>query len=153
MLRSECGVFADLDAWESADTIVYVDVLEHIENDEAEMAVATAHLAKGGHVVVLSPAFNFLYNPFDEAIGHWRRYSHKDARRLTVPGLSLKRVFFLDSLGCSLSALNRLVMRASQPSVHQIQLWDKAIVPVSGVTDRILGDLFGRSIAMIWKKA
>jgi hypothetical protein len=107
---------------------------------------------RGGHIVMLSPAFNFLYSPFDKAIEHYRRYITKDAGRLTIPPLILKRVFFLDSLECFVSAVNRLVMRTSQPSIHQIQFWDKAIVPVSVLTDKIFGRLFGRSVVMIWQK-
>lgn len=150
--EARCGILAELPPDECADTILYIDVLEHIENDEEEMRVAVTHLATNGHIVMLSPAFQSLYSPFDEAIGHYRRYGRKDAERLTVPSLLLKQVFFLDSLGCLVSAVNRLIIRSSQPSVHQIQFWDKALVPVSGLTDKILGRLFGRSVVMIWQK-
>jgi hypothetical protein len=145
-------VLADLASDECADTIIYIDVLEHIEDDQGEMRVAAAHLVAGGHIVMLSPAFNFLYSPFDKAIGHYRRYTPKHAERLTVAPLTLKRVFFLDSVGYFVSAVNRLIVRTSQPSIHQIQFWDKAIVPVSVLTDRIFGGLFGRSVVMIWQK-
>jgi 2-polyprenyl-3-methyl-5-hydroxy-6-metoxy-1,4-benzoquinol methylase len=46
----KCGVLADLEADVLADTIVYVDVLEHIEDDEREMRIAADHLQVGGHV-------------------------------------------------------------------------------------------------------
>jgi SAM-dependent methyltransferase len=150
--EARCGVLADLPPEESADTIIYVDVLEHIENDEDEMRVAAARLITGGHIVALSPAFNFLYSPFDEAIGHYRRYAPKDAGRLTVSSLTLQRIFFLDSLGFFASAINRLITRRSQPLIHQIQIWDKAIVPMSVLTDKIFGRLFGKSVVMIWQK-
>jgi 2-polyprenyl-3-methyl-5-hydroxy-6-metoxy-1,4-benzoquinol methylase len=65
----KCGVLADLEATVLADTIVYVDVLEHIEDDESEMRTVTNHLQVGGHVIVLSPAFNWLYSTFDQAVG------------------------------------------------------------------------------------
>ena len=149
--EARCGILANLPE-ECADTIIYIDVLEHIEDDENEMRIAAIHLVTGGHIVMLSPAFNFLYSPFDEAIGHKRRYTRKDAGRLTVHPLTLKRVFFMDSLGYFVSAVNRLIMRSSHPSIHQIQFWDKAIVPISGVTDKIFGRWFGRSVVMIWQK-
>jgi len=150
--EAKCGVLADLPPDEIADTILYIDVLEHIENDEEEMRAATSRLSIGGHLVVLSPAFNLLYSPFDEAIGHFRRYAPRDARRLTVHPLRLERLFFLDSLGLFASAINRFITRRSQPSIHQIQIWDKAIVPLSTVTDKVCSRLFGRSIVMIWRK-
>jgi SAM-dependent methyltransferase len=150
--KARRGILADLAPDQRADTIIYVDVLEHIESDEAEMRTAAAHLAPRGHIVVLSPAFNFLYSPFDESIGHYRRYERKDAKRLTAQSLTLRALFFLDSIGFFASAANRLIMRKSQPSSHDIQIWDKALVPISVISDIILGRLFGKSIVMIWQK-
>jgi hypothetical protein len=146
------GILADLAPDERADTIIYVDVLEHIENDEEEMRVAAAHLAPRGLIVALSPAFSSLYSPFDEAIGHYRRYVRNDARRLTVQSLTLQALFFLDSAGFFVSALNRIILRKPQPSVRDIRIWDKVFVPISVLSDEIFGRLFGKSIVMVWQK-
>lgn len=151
--EARCGVLADLARSDLADTILYVDVLEHIQDDEAEMLVASAHLAPGGHIVILAPAFKSISSPLDKAVGHYRRYVRDDARRLTSQSLSLQATFFLDSTGFFASALNRLILRKSLPSARDIKIWDKVIVPISTVTDKILGSLFGRSIVMVWQKA
>lgn len=150
--ETKCGVLDDLPAEELADTILYIDVLEHIKNDESEMRAATAHLKSGGRIIVLSPAFNWLYSPFDRAIGHYRRYTRKDAERLTVPPLSLKQIFFLDSVGLFASLANCLLLRASSPSSRQISMWDRIMVPISVLTDRLFSSMFGRTIVMIWEK-
>jgi SAM-dependent methyltransferase len=150
--EARCGVLADLDRSELADTILYVDVLEHIQDDEAEMLIAAAHLAPGGHIVVLAPAFNSISSPLDKAVGHCRRYQRDDARRLSSQSLSLQATFFLDSAGFFASALNRLILRKSLPSSRDIKIWDKVVVPISMLTDKILGSLFGRSIVMVWQK-
>src|SRR5215216_1084233 len=81
------------------DTIIYIDVLEHIENDRIELETASARLSSGGHLIVLSPAFNFLYSPFDKAIGHFRRYSRKSMLQLSAPFLTVDRILYLDSTG------------------------------------------------------
>ena len=147
-----CGVLADLASEELADTVIYIDVLEHIKRDEDEMRVATAHLKPGGRIIVLSPAFNWLYSAFDAAIGHYRRYATRDARRLTVTQLALERIVFLDSIGLFASLWNRLFLRAPALSQREILLWDRAIIPVSVYADRLFGSLFGRTIVMIWQK-
>jgi SAM-dependent methyltransferase len=147
-----CGVLADLAPNECADTIIYIDVLEHIKDDEGEMRVAAAHLAPQGHIVILAPAFKVLHSPFDEAVGHYRRYTRKDAKRLTGQLLNQRATFFLDSVGFFASALNRFIMRKSQPCIRDIQIWDKMIVPTSIVTDKLFSGLFGRSIVMVWQK-
>jgi hypothetical protein len=114
--------------------------------------LAATHLRSGGRIVVLSPAFNWLYSEFDRAVGHYRRYTRKDAERLTIQCLSLQRVFFLDSIGFFASLTNRLLLRASTPSKNQVRLWDRRFVPISVYSDMAFGSLFGKSIVMVWQK-
>ena len=56
------------------DTIMYLNVLEHIENDNKEIANAFEKLNPNGYLIILVPAHNELYSKFDKAIGHFRRY-------------------------------------------------------------------------------
>jgi len=150
--EARCGILADVPPEELADTILYIDVHEHIENDDDEMNTAAAHLNPDGRIIVLSPAFNWLYSPFDKSIGHHRRYAKKDVKRLTVPHLMLQRIFFLDSVGLFASLANKLLLKAATPSANQIRFWDRVMVPVSAYSDRVFGSVFGRTIVMIWQK-
>ena len=59
------------------DTILYLDVLEHIEDHESEILKAFGSLKKDGYLVFNVPAFQFLYSDFDKKVGHFRRYSKK----------------------------------------------------------------------------
>src|SRR2546426_509599 len=63
------GTLADLPEDSKFDTILYLDVLEHIEDDASELRLAARHLRQGGHLIVLAPAHQSLYSPFDGAIG------------------------------------------------------------------------------------
>jgi SAM-dependent methyltransferase len=148
--QAVCGVLADLDT--RADTILYIDVLEHIERDEAEMHVAAALLNAGGRVVVLAPAFRWLYSSFDKAIGHVRRYTKADINRLTVPSLTPKTAFYLDSVGVFASLANRLVFHVAAPTPNHILLWDQTMVPISRCVDKLIGYHFGKTIIMVWQK-
>ena len=145
------GTLGELPPDASFDTVVYIDVLEHIENDRAELEAAARRLRSGGMLVVLSPAFQFLYSPFDRSVGHFRRYTRSTLRALTPDGLQVKRSFFLDGLGVMASVFARLAKR-SAPTPGQIATWDKALVPVSTLTDRLTSPFFGRSIVMVWVK-
>ncbi|HEY0464814.1 MAG TPA: class I SAM-dependent methyltransferase [Polyangiaceae bacterium] len=133
------------------DTIVYIDVLEHIEDDSGELSAAALRLKPGGTLVVLSPAFQFLYSPFDRSVGHFRRYTTATLRAVTPAGLRVKSWFFLDGLGVMASLFARLAKKKA-PTVAQIDTWDKLLVPVSRVTDSLTSRLFGRSIIMVWVK-
>ncbi len=149
--RVIAGTTASL-AGQAYDCILYIDVLEHIEDDRGELDRAAGLLRSGGSVVVLSPAHQFLYSPFDRAIGHYRRYSRESLRRCSPAGCRLKRMDYLDSVGMALSLANRALLRQSKPSLRQILFWDRYIIPVSRVLDPILGRNFGKSVLGVWQR-
>ena len=147
-----CGTLASIDVAQSFDTIIYIDVLEHIEHDEIELQLATSHLRRGGRIIVLAPAHQKLFTSFDAAIGHYRRYDRGMMRRISVPGLSLERLFYLDSAGLALSAANLLLLRQSMPTHLQLAIWDKCVIPVSRILDKLLLESVGKSIIAVWHK-
>jgi 2-polyprenyl-3-methyl-5-hydroxy-6-metoxy-1,4-benzoquinol methylase len=134
------------------DTIIYIDVLEHIENDAEEMKKAARLLNANGHLVVLSPAFQFLYSPFDKAIGHCRRYNKKTFRHITPEGLQLISNKYYDTVGYFAALMNKLVLHQKYPTLKQVIFWDKWMVPVSKIKDKLLFHSFGKSIIAVWKK-
>jgi len=147
-----CGTLRTIDrAWQF-DTIIYIDVLEHIEDDRAELKLAAAHLRPGGRVLVLSPAHQWLFTAFDAAIGHFRRYNRSMLRSISPPELRIERLMYLDSAGMLASAANRLLLRQSMPTERQLQLWDRRIIPVSRVFDALLRRSMGKSIIGVWRK-
>jgi protein-L-isoaspartate O-methyltransferase len=150
--ESACGTLQTLKENETFDTILYVDVLEHIENDATELRAASARLRPGGRVVVLSPAHQWLFTKFDSAIGHFRRYSRSSLRKVSPPNLKLETIFYLDACGIIASATNRLFLRQSMPTPAQIGIWDKWIVSASRVVDPILMYSLGKSIVGVWRK-
>src|SRR5260370_30792037 len=92
----QIGTLRNVAAASLYDTILYLDVLEHIADDAAELAAAANHLAPGGHLVVLGPAHQFLFSAFDEAIGHYRRYNSRRLAALTPIGCTLQPCCMLD---------------------------------------------------------
>ena len=104
------GTVADLPVSERFDSILYMDVLEHIEDDATELRESARRLKPGGRLVVLSPAHQWLYTPFDRAIGHCRRYSEARLRQASPPDLVLEQLRFLDAAGVCASLANRLIL-------------------------------------------
>ena len=137
---------------ESFDSIIYIDVLEHIEDDKTEMARAAARLSPGGHLIVLAPAHAFLYTPFDAAIGHFRRYCRASLRRAVPAGLSESKIIYLDAAGLLASAANRLLLRQSMPTEQQILAWDRLMIPVSRAIDPLFGHGLGKSVLGVWRR-
>lgn len=136
---------------ERFDTILYIDVLEHIERDRPELAHAFSLLRPGGRVIVLSPAHPWLFSPFDAAIGHFRRYNR--SMLLEISPCAPERIFYLDAIGLFASAANKLLLKQSNPTLGQIQLWDRWMVPLSrSLADPLLERSAGKTIVGIWKK-
>jgi 2-polyprenyl-3-methyl-5-hydroxy-6-metoxy-1,4-benzoquinol methylase len=155
-LPAQCEVMVG--TLESADTgadfsaVLYVDVLEHIAEDAAELQRAAGRLRPGGHLVVLAPAHQWLFSPFDRAIGHFRRYSAPSLRTLAPPDLTIVRMRHLDAIGLLAYAANRLMLDRSMPTTAQIAIWDRLMVPLSRFVDPTLGFTVGKSILADWRR-
>ena len=157
ILPSFCRVkpvlLSDLEEERLFDTILYIDVLEHISEDKKELLDAVKHLSTGGMLIIVSPAHNWLYTPFDRAIGHYRRYNRRSILELTPSGLVCNKVLYFDSIGLFASLANKLLLRQSNPKPSQILFWDRVLVPLSRFFDKILLHKFGKNIMAIWEKA
>ena len=150
--RVIAGTLDEIEPSARFDTILYIDVLEHIADDRAELDRAARHLAEGGNLVVLAPAHQFLFSPFDAAIGHHRRYNAAGLAALAPPGCRLRRSLMLDAAGFFASLANRLLLGAALPTPRQIEFWDKVLVPISRVLDGITFHRFGKTVVTVWQR-
>ncbi len=151
--EARCGTTGDLAQGELFDTALYIDVLEHIEDDRAEVARVCDHLMPGGRLIVLAPAHQALYTPFDAAIGHFRRYDKRSLLAVAAENTVPECARYLDSVGLLASLGNRMLLRTANPTRGQIHLWDRWMVRLSRRIDPLLGYRGGKSILIVWRKA
>lgn len=77
-----------LNRWEDLrgerfDLILLLDVVEHVEDDVGFLArLVEDHLARGGHLLITVPAFQWLFSAHDRFLRHHRRYSLHGLRAL-----------------------------------------------------------------------
>jgi 2-polyprenyl-3-methyl-5-hydroxy-6-metoxy-1,4-benzoquinol methylase len=135
------------------DTIVYIDVLEHIKDDAAEIEVAFQRLRPGGNLILLVPAFQQLYSDFDKQIGHFRRYDIPGLKKIIKPDLEIFLIRYIDSMGYLGGLLNKKYIKKIFPKKSDIFIWDKIIVRVSKLTDVFFARRFGKSIICVCKKS
>ncbi|HVM98343.1 MAG TPA: methyltransferase, partial [Candidatus Acidoferrales bacterium] len=103
--------FAGLQA-QRFDTILCLNVLEHIENDEAALATFAQLLAPGGRLVLQVPAMHWLYGGIDRAIGHARRYQRAELmNKLTAHGFEVDHASYFNLPGVLGWFLNAVVLR------------------------------------------
>ena len=135
------------------DTILYMDVLEHIEDDKKEINRALEQLKPGGNIIFFVPAYQFLYSDFDKAIGHVKRYNkffffsfNKD-EKISIIGLK-----YFDSIGFFMAVLNKLFNKNKKETIGLgVKIWDKLIF-LSKIMDAISLNKFGKSLFCIMKK-
>jgi SAM-dependent methyltransferase len=136
----------------SFDCVLYMDVLEHIHDDRAQIQAAARLVRENGHIVILSPAHQWLFSAFDESVGHLRRYNKEHLRSLMPPGWIQVKTAYLDSVGALLSLGNSVGLRQSMPSSWQITIWDRLCIPASRIIDSVLRGRCGKSVLAIWRK-
>jgi len=147
------GTVSTLPAHKMFDTIIYIDVLEHIRDDHLELVQAARHLETNGKLLILSPAHPALFSNFDLSVGHLRRYTIKTLSKIAPKNLGPIDLRYLDSAGWLASLANRCLLKQSVPDIRQILFWDRVMVPISRVLDPLCGYRIGKSILGIWKKS
>ncbi len=162
-MRTECelpaqceirqAVLSDLMGASNYDSLIYIDVLEHIEADRKELVRAVTHLRPGGRLIVLAPAHQSLFSEFDRSIGHHRRYDRVSLLSLTPPGARSVQVRYLDSVGLGASLANKLLLKRALPTSRQIWVWDRLMVPLSRLVDPLALYRIGKSLLVVWERS
>jgi glycosyltransferase involved in cell wall biosynthesis/precorrin-6B methylase 2 len=94
------------------DTILCLNVLEHIEKDDAALAAFAQLLEPGGRLVLQVPALRRLYGEIDRAIGHHRRYGRDElSAKLAAHGFEAVEVGYFNLPGALAWYLNSVILR------------------------------------------
>ena len=146
--------FSDKKIKRKYNTIIYLDVMEHINNDTDEMEKAYKLLLNNGHLIINVPAFSYLYSQFDLDIGHIKRYNKKDFQ-IIAKKIKGKIIFikYYDSIGFFLSLISKLFFSKKYRNNFKLKilLCDKMII-ISKLIDFLTMNLFGKSLLVIIKK-
>jgi len=135
------------------DTIIYLDVVEHIEDDQNEILSAYNRLNKDGYLIINVPAFQFLYTDYDKKIGHYRRYSKSSFKRL-LQNLNINNfnMSYFDSIGFCLIFFSKYLAVSNKVNLQGgVKFWN-FLIPISKILDILLSPLIGKSLMVIIKK-
>ncbi len=143
------GTYADVNTFE---TIFYVNVLEHIDDDRGELAHVYRRLSNGGHVCIFVPALSWLYSPFDAAVGHFRRYHKKPLVSVArAGGFEVVKVRYFDLLGIAPWYLAFVLMKRTLRA-SSVSLYDRLAVPVARAMERVVTPPIGRNLILVGRK-
>ena len=135
------------------ETIFYLDVVEHIEDDKAEILKAFNKLNTGGHLIIMVPAFQYLYSDYDKEIGHYRRYKTNFFKEFAKENnIKCKKLIYFDCIGFFFLIINKLIKIKGSSKVGFGTLVWNILVPISRILDKILLHSVGKSILCVYKK-
>lgn len=136
---------------EPFDTVVCLNVLEHIQDDLFALRQMGEALKPNGHLVILVPAHQVLYGAFDEAVGHFLRYGKRQLRqRLVMADFQVESLQFFNLAATLPWFINGRMLRRGYLPNEQVSLADK-LVPLLKL-ERFIGPPFGISLIAIAKK-
>ena len=150
----EQNVFADVAPRYrgSLDAIVYVNVLEHVEDDLQELVQVYDALKPGGHICVFVPALPFLFSEFDASIGHYRRYTKRQlAACMRAAGFEIVKLKYFDIVGILPWLLFMKLLRWSVTS-KGAGLYDRFVVPPMRKIESLMPPPLGKNLIVVGRK-
>lgn len=121
------------------DTVVYVNVLEHVEDDVGELRTALQLTRPGGALALFVPAMPSLYGSLDFKSGHYRRYTSDMLRaRVEAAGFVVESIRYLDMLGVVPYWMMYRVFDVRALGSASSQGYDRVIVPASRAIERLI---------------
>jgi len=133
------------------DTVVCLNVLEHVEDDLFALDQMREVLADDGSLALLVPAHRILFGEFDRAVGHFRRYERRElSDKLDRSGFKVIDMKFFSMLATLPWLLNGRLLKRDYLPAGQANLANK-LVPLLKL-ERLIGPPFGLSLIAIAKK-
>ena len=134
------------------DTIICLNVLEHVDDDIASLAAIRKLLAPAGRLVLLVPALPALFGTIDRALGHHRRYKRSDlTTKLAATGFRVAHIEYFNLAGIpGWWWAGRILRRQTIPS-GSLKLYD-ALVPLFRL-ERLIPWRVGQSLIAIGEAA
>ncbi len=138
----------------SPDTILYVNVLEHIFHDRRELALAHESLAGDGHVCILVPAHQFLYSRLDKLVGHHRRYSKRElVDAAESAGFRTLKCYYIDFFGIIGWWVLFRLLKQERPDAGRVSFYDRTLVPLMRKMFGTENRFIGKNLVLIGRKA
>ena len=135
------------------DTIIAINVLEHIYDDIGALRNIHNLLPDNGTFIILVPAHMILFGSYDKAVGHYRRYSKNNlVKKLKGSGFYIKKIKYYNKLSAFGWFINARLFKRKRFPRFQLTIM-KLLVPFLDFFDKLVPFDFGISIVCIASKS
>ncbi len=146
-------VAAEIESEQSPDSIIYINVLEHIEDDRIELEIIHRTLREKGRVFVFVPALPVLFSEFDKQIGHFRRYRKAElAEKFRVAGFRILLSRYFDAAGIFPWLVKYRLLKSLTMKSGAVHLYDKFVVPVAKPIESLVPMPVGKNLLFVAEK-
>jgi 2-polyprenyl-3-methyl-5-hydroxy-6-metoxy-1,4-benzoquinol methylase len=134
------------------DSIFYINVLEHIEDDKTEIQHIHNSLKDNGYACIFVPALSWLYSDFDKSIGHFRRYHKNQLINLfDSNGFEVVTTKYIDMIGILPWYINFVLMKRSLGQ-NTTKIYDQFAIPIIKNLEKIIPSPIGKNLLLVGKK-
>lgn len=138
---------------EQFDTVVMINVLEHIEDDQDAIRAAYHALAPGGACIVFVPALSWLYSALDRSVGHYRRYERTQLEQIMrAGGFEVVAAKYMDCLGVLPWYLLNVIGGSTSINPRLARFYDRWFVPVTRWIEQFGPPRIGKNILIVARK-
>jgi len=142
----------DFQPADPVDSVLYVNVLEHIEDDRKELFTAREKIRPGGHLLLFVPALAWLFSETDRQVGHFRRYEKKSLENLaSEAGFMLVKSRYFDIAGIVPWYINCVLLKRSLAAAG-VTLYDRLVVPSMRFVECRIRPPVGKNILLVARK-
>jgi SAM-dependent methyltransferase len=132
------------------DSVVAVNVLEHVKDDIAFLRAGRRLLSPGGHILLYVPALPILFGSLDEVFEHHRRYTKSTlSNALHVAGFEISDVRYTNFPGVLSWFVSGRVLRRRTISAREVNTYDRFIMPLVSTVEKFASPPIGQSLIAI----
>lgn len=151
------AIFADvrdeIAAKSVPDSIIYINVLEHIEDDQGELKLIHQTLEDGGKCLLFVPALQALYGNFDRKLGHFRRYRKRELEdKCEAAGFKILKSTYFDFAGVMPWFVKYRLLGSEELGGGAVDLYDRLVVPIVKKIESAIKVPIGKNILLIAEK-
>ena len=137
-----------------ADSLIAVNVMEHIEDDGRFLRSAHCALVPAGTILLLVPALPWLYGSLDREFGHYRRYLKSDlARRMDEAGFRIELLRYMNFTGILSWFVAGRVLRRRTIAPFQVRFYDGLVIPVIHHVENTIKAPVGQSLIAVGRRS
>ncbi len=148
------GVADEIKKKQNPDSIIYVNVLEHVEDDLRELKAMHETLSSNGRIFIFVPALSWLYGAFDKQVGHFRRYTKNELEtKCKSAGFKILKSCYFDFAGVAPWWIKYRLLKSDSLESGAIKFYDKLVVPVTKTFESLITPPLGKNILLIAEKS